>query len=149
MNNPNSTSNAATPWHLWLIGVLALIWNGIGAFDYLMTETHNASYMGSFTPEQLAYFYGLPKWVVSSWALSVWGGVLGSILLLLRKRWAVAIFALSLITMLLTSFHNFVLSNGLAVMGGAGALTFAGIIFVIAVALLIYAQRLARRGVLR
>ncbi len=149
MNNPNPASSISTPWHLWLIGVLALLWNSVGAFDYLMTETRNASHMGSFTPEQLAFFYSLPKWVVSTWALSVWGGVLGSMLLLLRKRWAVPVFGLSLVTMLLTSFHNFVLSNGLAVMGGAGALVFTGLIFVVAVALLIYARNLARNGVLR
>ncbi len=149
MNHPTPAPTISAPWHLWLVGVLALLWNGVGAFDYLMTETRNASYMGTFTPEQLAYFYGLPKWVVSTWALSVWGGVLGSVLLLMRKRWAVPVFGLSLVALLLTSFHNFVLSNGLAVMGGAGALVFTAVIFVVAVALLIYARRLARNGVLR
>jgi hypothetical protein len=49
----------------------------------------------------------------------VWGGVLGAVLLLLRKRWAVPVFGVSLATILLTTFYNFVLSNGLAVMGGA------------------------------
>ena len=24
---------AATPWHLWLVGLLSLAWNGYGAFD--------------------------------------------------------------------------------------------------------------------
>lgn len=149
MNSPKSARSIAAPWHLWLVGALALIWNGIGAFDYVMTETRNASYMSSFTPEQRAYFYGFPMWVVASWALSVWGGVLGAVALLLRKRWAVPVFAISLVTMVLTTFHNFVLTNGMAIMGGTGGLVFSAVIFVIAVALLVYARSLARAGVLR
>ena len=149
MNNSAPTSNIATPWHLWLLGVLALLWNSVGAFDYVMTETRNASYMSTFTPEQLAYFYGFPSWVVATWALSVWGGVLGSLLLLLRKRWAVPVFGVSLATMILTSFYSLVLTDGLAVMGGAGGLVFTAVIFVIAVALLVYARILARNRVLR
>jgi hypothetical protein len=105
--------------------------------------------MSSFTPEQRAYFYGFPMWVVASWALSVWGGVFGAVALLLRKRWAVPVFAISLVTMVLTTFHNFVLTNGMAIMGGTGGLVFSAVIFVIAVALLVYARSLARAGVLR
>jgi hypothetical protein len=149
MNNPTPAPKTATPWHVWLVGVLALLWNSVGAFDYVMTETRNASYMSAFTPEQLAYFYGFPTWAVATWALSVWGGVLGSVLLLLRQRWAVPVFGVSLATMTLTFFYNFVLTNGLAVMGGVGGLVFSAVIVVIAVALLIYARTLARNGVLR
>ena len=149
MNSPIPAPNVATPWHLWLVGVLALLWNGIGAFDYVMTETRNASYMSSFTPEQLAYFYGFPAWVVAAWALSVWGGVLGSVLILLRRRWAVPVFVVSLATMAATFVYNYVLTDGLAVMGEGAALAFSALIVAIGIALLLYARRLARIGVLR
>jgi len=149
MNHPIPAPAVAAPWHLWLVGVLALLWNGIGAFDYVMTETRNASYMSSFTPEQLAYFYGFPAWVVAAWALSVWGGVLGSVLILLRRRWAVPVFGVSLATMAVTFVHNYVLTDGLAIMGGGAALAFSALIVVIGIALLLYARRLARIGVLR
>jgi hypothetical protein len=149
MNSPIPPPAVATPWHLWLVGVLALLWNSIGAFDYVMTETRNASYMSSFTPEQLAYFYGFPAWVVAAWALSVWGGVLGSVLLLLRRRWAVPVFAVSLATMAATFVYNYVLTDGLAIMGEVGGLAFTALIVVVGIARLLYARRLARIGVLR
>lgn len=149
MNNPADAADVRTPRHVWVVGVLALLWNSLGALDYTMTETRNASYLSSFTPEQLAYFYGFPKWAVATWALSVWGGVLGSLAVLLRKRWAVPVFALSLATMLLTFFHNFVLTDGVAVMGGVGSLAFPAVIVAVGVALPAYARGLARRGVLR
>ncbi len=148
MTDPTPASKAGTPWHLWLVGVLALLWNSVGAFDYLMTQTRNESYMSQFTPEQLTYFYAFPAWVVSMWALSVWGGVLGSVLLLLRNRWAVPVFGVSLATMVITTIYNFGLTNGAEIMGTFG-LVFSGVIFAIAVALFLYARRLARAGVLR
>ncbi|MFV8816780.1 hypothetical protein [Haliea sp. E17] len=139
----------ATPWHLWLVGVLALLWNAVGAIDYVMTQTRNEQYMSAFSEEQLAFFYGLPAWVVACWATAVWGGVVGSLLLLARRRLAVPVFLLSLLTMVATSVHNYLLSNGLEVMNDPFALWFSGAIFVIAVLLFAYAAWLSRRNVLR
>jgi hypothetical protein len=145
----NANPKVATPWHLWVVGVVALLWNAMGALDYTMTETRNAAYMKDFTAEQLAYFYSFPKWVVATWALSVWGGVAGSVALLLRSRWAVPIFALSLATMAMTFVHNFVLTDGLAVMGGAAALAFTATIVAVGIALVFYSRWVARKGILR
>ena len=136
-----------TPWHLWLVGILGLLWNSVGAFDYLMTQTQNESYMSQFTPEQLEYFYGFPTWVVAFWALAVWGGVLGTLLLLLKRRLAVPVLLVSFLAMIVTAIHNFFLSNGLEVMGGAGLL-FSVLIFVFALSLWLYARSMAQRGVL-
>ncbi|MCC7198657.1 MAG: hypothetical protein IT483_04020 [Gammaproteobacteria bacterium] len=149
MSNPAPVELRSAPWHLWLVGVLAVLWNSVGALDYVMTQTRNASYMSSFTPEQLEYFYGFPAWLVAAWAVSVWGGVLGSVLLLLRRRWAVTVFGVSLATMVITYIHNYLLTDGFRIMGGAGAMAFSTVIFVIGVALLLYARRVARLGVLR
>jgi hypothetical protein len=120
----------------------------MGARDYLMTETRNEAYMSAFTPEQLEYFYGFPAWVVAFWAIAVWGAVLGSVLLLLRKKKAVWIFLVSFICMVVTTIYNYVLSNGIEVMGGPGALAFSAVIFVVALLLYLYAKAMRNRGVL-
>ncbi len=144
----NNVSETPAPWHLWAIGVVALLWNALGAFDYLMTQTKNEAYMAQFTAEQLDFFYGLPAWVVAAWAIAVWGGVLGAVLLLLRKQIAVWVLLVSLVAMVLTAFQNYVLSNGLEVIGDAFALTFTAVIFVVALGLFIYARHMRARGVL-
>ena len=104
--------------------------------------------MGGFTPAQLDFYYGFPAWVVTAWGIAVWGGVLGSLLLLLRKRQAVHLFLSSSICMVLTDVHNYALANGLKVMGGATALMFGAVIFVIGMLLLVYARSMCKRGVL-
>ena len=149
MNKSSLAPGRGTPRHLWIVGVLAVLWNSVGAFDYLMTETRNANYLSQFSAEQLAYFAGLPKWVIATWALGVWGGVLGSLLLLLRRRLAVAVFGVSLAGAAATFLHNYGFSEGYKIMGGVGGVAFSAVILLVGVALLIYSRRLAGRGVLQ
>lgn len=136
-----------TPVHLWIIGVLALLWNGMGAFDYLATELRLDFYMGQFSPEQLDYVYAIPAWVVAAWAIAVWSALLASVGLLFRRSWAVWLFGLSILGMAVTTLHNFVLTDGAAVMG-SGAVVFTAVIWVVAILLLLYSRRLASKGVL-
>jgi ABC-type xylose transport system permease subunit len=131
-----------------VVGIIALLWNCIGAFDYLMTQTKNAAYMSGFPPEQLAFFYGLPVWVVAAWAIAVWGGVLGSVLLLLRRRLAVPVFLVSLVGLVISTFHNWALSNASEIFPDTFSRVFTVVIFAIAVGLFFYARAMDKRGVL-
>ncbi len=144
----DATRPARTPWHVWVVGVVSLLWNSVGAMDFVMTETKNRAYMSGFTPAQLEFYYGFPLWVVAAWGIAVWGGVLGSLLLLLRNRLAVHLFLASFICMILTSIHNYALSDGLKIMGGAEALAFSAVIVVVGALLLFYARSMCGRGVL-
>jgi hypothetical protein len=137
----------SAPRHVWIVGILALLWNAMGAFDYLMTETRNEAYMSQFTPEQLEFFYGFPAWLVALWAIAVWGGLLGAVLLLMRRRLAVQLFLASFVSMAVTSVHNYGIAGGADIVGGAG-LAFSAVIFVVALLLVVYARRMAARGVL-
>lgn len=149
MSDNTGTESNRTPWHLWVIGVLALLWSGMGAFDYLMTQTQNADYMSKFSQEQLDFFYGFPTWIEAFWAIGVWGGVLGALLLLFRRRLAVWVFLASFVSAAITTFQNYVLSNGLEVMGDAMSVGFTVLILVVALGLYFYARAMAQRGVIR
>jgi hypothetical protein len=138
---------ARTPVHLWVVGVLALLWNAVGAFDYLATELRLDFYTQQFSEEELAYFYGFPAWAVSAWAFAVWGGVAGALGLLMRRRWAVWMFGVSLLGLAVTTVYNFVLTDGAAFMGPAAAV-FTALIWLVAILLFVYARRQALRGVL-
>ena len=147
MSETPSAPSVQTPKHLWVIGIVTLLWNAMGAFDYLMTQTQHESYMGQLTPEQIEFFHGLPSWVVAFWAIAVWGGVLGSILLLLRRSLAVSVFMVSFASMLITAIQNYVLSNALEVSGVFG-LIFSVVIFLVALGLVLYSRAMRERGVL-
>ena len=120
----------------------------MGGYDYLMTQTQNADYLSKFTQDQRDYFSTFPTWVVAAWAIAVWGGVLGSVLLLLRNKLATPVYLVSLLAMVVTTIHNYFLSSGLEVMGGAGPLLFSAMIFLVALGLYLYARAMQGRGVL-
>jgi len=144
----NEKIGTKVPRHLWIVGILAVLWNGIGAFDYAATQFRYQPYMSQFTPEQLAYFYGFPAWAVAAWAIAVWGALIASVGLLLRKSWAVLLFGVSIAGMLVTAVYNFLLTDGFRMLG-AGGMAFTAVIWIIAFALFFYARRMAGRGVLR
>lgn len=148
MNEGDRTAAAKAPLHLWIVGVLALLWSLMGVFDYLATQFRLDFYLGQFTEEQLAYFYGFPAWATAGWAVGVWANLAGVIGLLLRRRWAVWALAASLAGMAVSSIHTLVLTDGMAMMG-EGAGLFTAVIWVLQIALLGYAWWLARRGLLR
>ncbi|MGD9548522.1 MAG: hypothetical protein AB7V45_13395 [Candidatus Krumholzibacteriia bacterium] len=135
------------PVHVWIVGVVTLLWNLMGAYDYLMTQTRNEAYMAKFTPEQLDYFYGFPVWVEAFWALAVWGSLLGSVLILLRKGLAAPVLLVSFVCMVVTAIYNFGLSDGMKIMG-TGGFVFTVVIFLVALGLWLYARAMKRRGVL-
>ncbi|MBV1868238.1 MAG: hypothetical protein KUG69_10095 [Marinosulfonomonas sp.] len=138
------------PWHLWVVGIVSLLWNAGGAFDYTMTQTQNENYMSNFSPQQLDYFYGFPTWVVAVWAIAVWAGLSGSVFLLLRSRLATWAFTVSLLGMVSNTFWGFAMSDtSMTKAMGPEALWFTLAIAVVAVALLWYARRMKFRGVLR
>lgn len=139
-----------TPWHLWLVGVLSLLWNTMGAFDFFMTQTRSAEYLKGFTQIQRDYIHSFPVWVVITWGIATWGSVLGSLSLLARRRLAVGIFLVSILGMVPTTLYNYVFSDGLKIMGGgSGALVFSAVIWLVAFLLWFYARAMRRRGVLR
>lgn len=137
-----------TPLHFWIVSIVSLLWNSVGAFDYLATKLRLESYMSQFTAEQLDYFYGFPLWMVAAWAIGVWGALLGSLTLLLRKPWAVWLFGASIAGLAVSSLYSFVLTDGAKAMGSGGTM-FTVVIWAIALFLFFYARAMAKRGVLR
>jgi hypothetical protein len=139
-----------TPWHLWVVGGLSLLWNAVGAMDFTLSETRNAAYLKNLTPEQMEYIAGFPAWAVAAWGIATWGSLVGSVLLLCRCRLAYHLFLASCLGMVLTMVYNYILTDELKAMGGGvGSLIFSAVIVVIGILLLVYSRAMRRRGVLR
>ena len=144
------TDAPKTPWHVWLVGVIAVLFNSIGAFDFVMSKTRGEAYMASvgMTPEQIAHYLEMPAWMTPVWAVGVFGAFLASICLLLRKKLALPLFVLSLAAFLVSLLYTYVLTNGGAVMGQQMAITSA-VITAELVFLGWYSRLMAARGVFR
>ena len=141
----NRLAAQGTPWHLWVVGGLTLLWNSVGIFSYMMTELGKLGDLG-MTPEQIAWFDSFPAWATAVWALGVWGAFLGSVLLLLRSRWAVTAILVALVGLAGTTIYQNFVTEVPADMRNLGLdLT----IWATTMFMLWYALKMRREGVLR
>ncbi len=138
------------PWHIWLVGLIALLFNSVGVFDFVMSMLQGAKYQASagMTPDQIAHYQQMPSWMMVVWAVGVFGAFLASILLMLRRKQASLVFIVSLAAFLVSLLYTYVLTNGGAVMGQQMAITSA-VIAGLLVFFSWYSRDMARRGVLR
>jgi hypothetical protein len=137
-------TRATAPWYFWAVAVVALLWNAFGGYDYAMSHLQGLAYFRQMgmTDAQIAFLGAYPAWMHAVWAIGVWGSVLGSILLLLRSRWALHAFAASL----LGAVGNlaYLLTNP-----GGGGIVFPAVIIAICMLLIWFSRTMTKRGVLR
>ena len=145
-----TASGDEIPWHLWVVGLLGLVWNGFGATDFVMTFVDRAMWFETMgvTAEQAARMDAMPAWTYVAWLAGTWGAFLGTVALLFRSRWAVYLFWVSMIGLVISIVYSFGLSDFRAELGQQDMMMY-GFIFLGAAFFLWYAITMARRGVLR
>lgn len=147
-------SHEKAPAHLWIVGLLALVWNGFGAYDYFMTRTQGAAYVKSMMPNidaeaMMAYVNSFPIWASAAWGLGVWGGVAGAILLLMRHRLAVPVFLLSLVGAIVGIGYQLMRPAAIPDMHEGFGAAMPYVIILVAALLFLYARSMRAKGVLR
>ena len=105
------------PMWFWIIGVIALIYNGMGINAYLQQAYNTESFQAMYSAEQLELIAMTPAWATAAFAIAVFAGFLGCIGLLLRKKWAKSLFLLSLLGILVQMIYNFFIIKDLEVYG--------------------------------
>ena len=91
-------------WSFWAIGLFALIWNVMGSMNYLMQM--NADMVAAMPETDRAIIEGRPAWATGGFAIGVFGGAIGGLMLLLRKSAAYYIFIASLLGVIVTMIHT-------------------------------------------
>lgn len=140
-----------TPIHLWIVGILSLLWNAGGAMDYVMTRMNDAEYLAAQPEARLMMLEQAPLWFGLTWAVGVWFSVIGSLLLLFRSRFASTAFGLSLLGLIGSSIYTYGIADGGSMLATAGttAIVFSIAIPVILILLWLYARAMTTKGVLR
>ncbi len=140
-------STTKTPVHLWIVGILSLLWNACGAFDYTATQYRLESYMSQFTPEQLDYFYAFPAWADAAGQSGFGARCWDRSSCCCAKRLPSGYSASRSSAWPATSVYNFLLTDGASMMG-EGAVMFTAVIWAIALFLYFYSSAMTKRRVL-
>ncbi|MCH9016029.1 MAG: hypothetical protein IH877_10130, partial [Gemmatimonadetes bacterium] len=79
----NDKAVGSVHWSFWLIGAVMLIWNVMGCINFFVQINPDA--LASYPESHRAIIEGRPAWATGAFAVAVFGGALGCLLLLLRK----------------------------------------------------------------
>ena len=92
----------------WVIGAIALIWNGMGVNAYLQQAYQTDSFKEMFkdSPELLQMALDAPAWYTAVFAVAVFGSALASLLLLMRKKIAVTLFLIGLLAVIVQTING-------------------------------------------
>ena len=90
-------------WSFRVIGAVALGWNVMGAINFFVQMNPDA--LAAYRESERAIIEGRPAWATGAFAIAVFGGTLGSLLLLLRKPAAIHVFVVSMLGVIATMIH--------------------------------------------
>jgi len=88
----------------WIISIIALLWNVGGSINYLMQTS--LDFVAKMPETARAIIEGRPAWATGGFAIGVFGGALGCLLLLFRRSAAFHVFAVSLLGIIVTMIHT-------------------------------------------
>ncbi len=100
----NDKTVGGVHWSFWIVGGVALIWNVMGVINFFVQM--NADALAAMPESHRAIVEGRPAWATGAFALAVFGGALGSLVLLLRKSAAAYLFIASLVGVIVTMIHT-------------------------------------------
>ena len=114
------TQDRKTPIWFWIIGIVALIWNGLGVGAYASDIIMSAEDFAKLTEVEQNLFANRPYWATAAFAVAVIAGFGGSVMLLLRRPIAVRLFLLSLIAVMIQFSSYFILDGYADYIGQTG-----------------------------
>lgn len=136
---------AKTPWHIWVVGILSLLWNAAGAYTIMSAQ---AGRLEGIAADEAAYYAAQPTWFAALTDIALLSAIAAAAALLLRSKWAVELFILSIVCIAVTACYDLAMGTS-RMFSNTGALVATLAIWVLAVLQLWYAASMRKKGVLR
>ena len=138
-----------TPWWFWVVSGVMLLWNlmGVGAYiaDVSMSYEKMVETYGQSMADAAA---AQPAFVTGAYALAVFGGALGCLLLLLRKKIAIWPLIISLVCVLIQQGYTRFATDIMSEIDMANKVMYVMIV-VLAIFLVWFARAMTAREILR
>ncbi|MEL6811453.1 MAG: hypothetical protein AAFP76_08975 [Bacteroidota bacterium] len=144
-----TTTNKPNVW-FWIIGVIALIWNILGVMAYLLRTVLLTDEAKALLPaEQVELFDNMPSWLNIVFAVAVFSGLLGCLLLLMKRKMATPLFGISLLAALVQNIYGWFGTNSAEVFGTVQGYIMPMVVITICIFLYFYSKGAAQKGWLR
>ena len=141
-----TTAASKPPTSYWVVSGLAVLWMLFGVMAWVMDLMTDEAGLAQMSESQRQLYAARPQWLFAVYGVAIFSGLAGAIRLLLRKRWASMLFALSLAAIIVQFGYTFVVMHAVELLGAAAAIPFPVVIFLIGVALWWFSLRARASG---
>ena len=149
----SDTSGNTTPTSYWVVTGVLVLWALMGIIFYLFHVRMSAEdYATAVTDGTMSqafadYAQSAPSWATAVFAIAVFSGVAGAICLLLRKKWAVQLYTVSLVFILISMFKGFILDRAGSMMS-AGQIFMEFMVIILAIIAVWFSRKKRAAGIL-
>jgi hypothetical protein len=143
----NAAKGGAVPAWYWVAAIGALLFECLGCFFYLAEVRLTPEQIAMLPLDQAQMLSARPAWYYAAFGVAVWVGLVGSVGLLLRRRWAVPMLLVSLIAVIVQFSAIFIVPQMRVVT--SDALLGPIIVIVVCYGILMLGRLATRRGWLR
>jgi len=143
-----SSDKTSLPVWFWVISIIALLWFLMDMSAFFMRVLMTDDVIKAMPESQQHLYRNMPLWVNTVFAGEVFGGALGCVGLLLRKKWAMSLFVVSILGVLSQTFHVYFLSDAISTMG-TPAVVMPLLAILIGIGMIVLAKSAISKGWLR
>jgi hypothetical protein len=122
MTQSNLTENKIPMW-FWVVAVFFLLWNIMGIFSFFGHTFITEELLAKLPEKERALYGEYPFWITIIFAIATFGGLIGSIGLLMKRKWSKLFFIISFSAIVPQMIHNVFFTKTIEVYGRTQAVT--------------------------
>ncbi len=111
------------PMWFWVLAIIFLLWNIMGLGSFFMHAFISTDALDAMLSAERALYESYPLWTMIVFAIAVFGGFLGSLGLVLRKKWSKLAFIISICAIIPQMIQNVFFTKSIEVYGLVQAVT--------------------------
>ena len=122
MTHTDSTQIKIPKW-FWVLVVIFLLWNIMGILSFFGHTFITEEALAKLPENERALYGDYPFWTTIIFAIATFGGLIGSIGLILKRKWSKLFFIISFLAIVPQMIHNVFFTKSIEVYGTAQAVT--------------------------
>jgi hypothetical protein len=108
-------------WFL-VVSIIMVIWNLMGVSAFIMDITMSEEAKAALPTAEQALYTRYPLWTKIAYFIAVFGGAIGAMGLVIKKKWAKPMLIVSLIGVIVQMFHSLFIAGSMEVYGPGAAI---------------------------
>ncbi len=115
-------------WSFWVICAFGIIWNAMSCMNFVMQ--FNPEILNKYPDEARKLVETRPAWSTIAFAVAVFGGLVGDMLLILKRKLAFYVFIVAVLGIAITNIHTLQITSSPNILLGSGMSFLIGLFFI-------------------